>query len=125
MITTVAEQRRKISMNVKSALELLASCLIYSSIVILIDFVLVFFFIGQLTQIISPLSMVMLIEGGLGLIVGGAVASYSPIVSKFEEVFFHSEPWTAARQKQAEKQGLAWIATGSLLVLVAFLISAV
>jgi len=125
VITTVAEQRRKISMNVKSALELLASCLIYSFIVILIDFVLVFFFIGQLTQITSPLSMVMLIEGGLGLIIGGAVALYSPIVSKVQEVFFHSEPWTAARQKQAEKQALAWIATGSILVLVAFLISAV
>lgn len=125
MITTVAEQRRKISMNVKSALELLASCLIYSSIVILIDFVLVFFFIGQLTQIISPLSMVMLIEGGLGLIVGGAVASYSPLGAKINAVFFYSKPWNAERRKEAEKQAGAWIITGIILVFAALLVSAV
>jgi len=66
----------------------------------------------------------MLAEGGLGLTVGGAIALYSPIVSKMSEVLFHSKPWSATRQKEAEEQAKAWIVTGTILVLLALLISA-
>ena len=110
--------------TVKSALELVASCLVYSLIVVLIDFVIILFFRRELNQIASSLSFVMLFEGGLGLTVGGGVVLYSPIGSKMEEVIFHSEPWNAKRQKEAEKQAEAWIVTGIILVFAALLISA-
>ncbi|MCJ7559249.1 hypothetical protein MUO79_01360 [Candidatus Bathyarchaeota archaeon] len=108
---------------VKTVLELLASCLIYSLVVALIDFVLIFFF-RSLDQIASSLSFVMLVEGGVGLTVGGVVAFFSPLSGKIEEVIFHSDPWNANRQKEAEKQARTWIVTGLLLVLVSFLVSA-
>jgi len=109
----------------KTVLELLAKSLLYSLIVILIDFVLIFFLQGGLNQITDSLSFVMLLEGGIGLTVGGAVASYSPLSAKISEVFFHSKPWNAKRQKEAEKQARAWIATGIILVFAALLLSAV
>lgn len=109
----------------KSVLELLARSLLYSLIVILIDFVLIFSLQGGLYQISDSLSFIMLFEGGIGLTVGGAVASYSPLSAKISEVFFHSKPWNAKRQKEAEKQARAWIVTGIILVLAALLVSAV
>jgi hypothetical protein len=67
----------------------------------------------------------MLLEGGIGLSVGSAVASYSPLGAKINEVFFHSKPWNAKHQKEAEKQARAWIVTGIILVFAALLVSAV
>jgi hypothetical protein len=109
----------------KTVLELLARCLLYSLIVILIDFVLIFSLQGGLNQITASLSLVMLLEGGIGLSVGGAVASYSPLGAKINAVFFYSKPWDAKRQKEAEKQARAWIVTGIILVFAALLVSAV
>jgi hypothetical protein len=65
----------------------------------------------------------MLVEGGLGLTVGGAVVLYSPIGSKIGEIIFHSEPWSAKREKEAEKQATTWIVTGSILVFAVLLVS--
>jgi len=109
----------------KTVLELLARCLFYSSIVIVIDFVLIFAFQGGLNRITDSLSFVILLEGGIGLTAGGATASYSPLGAKINEVFFHSKPWNAKRQKEAEKQARAWIVTGVILVFEALLVSAV
>ncbi len=55
-------------------LELLARSLLYSLIVILIDVVLLFVIQGSLNQIAFTLSLLMLLEGGIGLTVGGTVA---------------------------------------------------
>jgi hypothetical protein len=109
----------------KTVLELLARSLLYSLIVILIDFVLIFALQGGLNQITDSLSFVILLEGGIGLTVGGAAASYSPLGAKISEVFFHSKPWDAKRQKEVEKQARTWITTGIILVFAALLVSAV
>jgi hypothetical protein len=109
----------------KTVLELLARCLIYSLIVIAIDFVLIFAFQGGLNQIVESLSFVMLFEGGIGLTVGGAAVFYSPLGAKISEFFFHSKPWNAKRLKEVENQARAWIVTGSILVFAALLLSAV
>lgn len=105
-------------------LELLARSLLYSLIVILIDVVLLFVIQGSLNQIAFTLSLLMLLEGGIGLTVGGTVAFYSPVGAKISEILFHSKPWTAQRQKEAEKHARTWIATGIILVLASFVISA-
>jgi len=108
----------------KLVLELLGRCLLYSMIVIVIDFVVIFAFQGGLDQMIDSLSFVILLEGGLFLIVGGAVASYSPLSAKISEVLFHSKPWTAKRLKEAERQARTWIVTAIILVFIALLVSA-
>jgi hypothetical protein len=109
----------------KTILELLAASLLYSLIVILVDLVIVFFFVGDINQITSPLSLVVLFEGGIALTVGGGVAVYSPLGAKISEIFFRSKPWNAKRLKEVENQARVWIATGAVLVFIALLLSAV
>jgi hypothetical protein len=111
--------------QIKFVLKLLVSCCVYALIVLLIDFVSILLLRVEQANFVSILSLLMLLEGGLGLIIGSAVALYSPVISKVEEVIFHSEPWDAKRQKQAEKQGYSWIVTGGILVLLALLVSAI
>ena len=118
--------RRQNYMVIKKTLpELLARTLLYTFIIILIDFVIIISLQRELNQITESLSFVLLFEGGIGLTVGGAAASYSPVSAKISEVLFHSKPWNAKRQKEAEKQARAWIATGIIFVFAALLLSAV
>ena len=108
----------------RSLLELLAKTLIYSLIVILIDLIIIFFIINELNQIVDALSFVLLFEGGMGLTIGGVTASYTPIGAKISEVFFHTKPWNANRQKEVEKQAIILIVTGIFLVVWALFLSA-
>lgn len=109
----------------KIVLQLFIRFLIYSLIVIMIDFVLIFVIMGGINQIKSVLSFVLLSEGGIGLIAGGATALYSPSVAKITEVLFHSKPWNFKRQKETEKQAKELILMGILLIFEALLLSAV
>jgi heme A synthase len=110
--------------NHKDALEFVSRCLLYSFIVISIDFVVVFFLSGEYTKNMYLLSFIALIEGGMALIIGGAVASYSPLSAKLSEIIFHTKPWNAKRQKEVEANARTWITTGVFLVLGALLLSA-
>ncbi|GEM_PF-2508860 len=105
-------------------LELFARSMFYSLIVILVDFVLLFAIQGSLNQVFFALSLLILLEGGIGLTVGGVVAFYSPVGAKISEILFHSKPWTAQRQREAEKHARTWIVTGIILVFASFVISA-
>ena len=97
-------------------------CLIYSFIIIFIDFLICFFFIG-LNQLFYTLSLVVLLEGGVCLVGGGAAVLYSPSIAKINEVLFHSKPWTATQQKQIEKQIYVLIGIGAFLIVEALLLS--
>jgi hypothetical protein len=107
----------------KTVLESLSRCLIYSLTIILIDSIVIFALQGGLTQIIDSISFIVLLEGGIGLTVGGAVASYSPIGAKMGELLFHSKPWNAKRRKETERQARTWILTGIILICAALLLS--
>ena len=108
----------------KSLMELLAKTLIYSLIVIIIDFIILFILTEGLNQIVDALSFVLLLEGGIGLTMGGASASYTPVSAKISELVFHSKPWNAKRQKEVERQARILIVTGIFLVFSALLLSA-
>jgi hypothetical protein len=107
----------------KSAQELLAKSLVYSLIVVVIDFVVILFLASD--QLTYVLSFVVLLEGGICLIAGGASVFYSPSAAKISEVLFHSKPWDAKRQKQIEQQLQVFIVTGAFLVGEALLLSAI
>jgi hypothetical protein len=110
--------------KLKQALELTASCLIISLAVTLVDLIIILVFTREPKQVVSNLALVMLIEGALGLIIGGAIAIFSPAASRIGEGVLRSKPWDAKRLKEVEKQGATWIVTGIFLVLVGFLVSA-
>ena len=112
-------------MSWKIVLAIFAKFLLYSLIVILIDTILIVSFTWGIDhQTKYSLSFVMLLEGGIGLIVGGAVALYSPSVSKMREVLFHFEPWSFERQKQIGEEVKPLIITGFILIGEALLLSA-
>lgn len=108
----------------KTALKLFARFLLYSLIVILIDFILITVLKGEGVQIKYTLSFVMLIEGGIGLIIGGATVLYSPSVGKVIEVLFNSKPWNSKQQNETEEQAKGLIITGTILIFEALILSA-
>lgn len=69
-------------------------------------------------------TLVLLGEGGLALVVGGVVSSFSPMIGKIGEVVFRSEPWDAKRLREAEGTGRAWMMTGTFLFLFGLFASA-
>jgi hypothetical protein len=86
--------------------------------------VVVFFFTLGSDRLVFYLSLLLLVEGGLALTVGGTLAFFSPTIGKIGEDVFRREPWDAKKQKAAEKQARAWIITGTFLVFASFLVSA-
>jgi hypothetical protein len=104
--------------------KLIINCLLYSLVVALIDLVAVLLLSPDFGQVIYKLTLLLLIEGGLALVVGGAIATYSPVLSKVSEVLFRTKPWSSQGRKEAEKQGEPWIVSGFILVVVGLLISA-
>lgn len=107
----------------KHLLKLVASCCIYSLVVLSIDTAAILLLKVEPIGMVLTLSLIVLFEGGIALIVGSAVAFYAPVIRKVEETIFHSEPWDAKKQKQTEKQGHPWIVTGGILVLASLLLS--
>jgi hypothetical protein len=110
--------------RVRLFLESLIWCLVYSFVVILVDFVLILIFGQDLDRVILSLSFVLLVEGSVGLIVGGALGMNSPIIARIGESVFHSKTRGAEGHKGIEKQAKSWILTGLILVFAALLLSA-
>lgn len=110
--------------KIRLALELIATCFIYSLIIFIATFAVLFLPFKNLENVLSILPLVLLLEGGIGMGVGGAIASFSSTAARIGESLLRSKPWDAKRQEEAERQARNWIVTGGLLVLVGFVISA-
>ena len=110
--------------NCKKISNSLIKSLIYSLIIAIFDIIIIFLINWNSTQITYSLSLILLIEGGIFLIIGGAVSLYTPSVEKLNEVIFHSKPWNAKRQKEIEKQMAIIILTGVVLIIEALILSA-
>ncbi len=98
--------------------------MVYSSVVILANFIVAFIVAGDIHAYLASISLFLLLEGGVCLAIGGAAVMYSPMSSKILEVLFKSEPWNAKRQKEVEKKAGLWIVSGVIIVVVALFISA-
>lgn len=85
--------------------------------------VIVFILARDYSQTLLFFTYAMLIEAGGALVVGGAVANFSPAIGKLGESVVHSTPWDAKRIREAEKQARIWIVTGAFLLLLGLLIS--
>ena len=110
--------------RLKSAVKFTSECFAISIIVALVDLGVVYLFVRDPIRVVLYLSLVLLLEGGLGLLVGGIVASFSRVINKIGEKLHRSESWTATSQKEAERNSRPWIVTGVLLLLLGLLVSA-
>ncbi len=111
--------------KIREVLNIAIMSIIYSLIVILINAIIIFIFTQDTVQILYWLSFITLIEGGLGLVVGGGTTLYSPILTKTSEKLFNSEAWNYKKQKRVEQQSKKWIIMGSFLIIEALIISAI
>lgn len=110
--------------KLKEAAVLIALSVVFSVVVVAIDLAVLLVFIRDTSRLLSDIELMTLAEGGIGLVVGGGIAFFSRAINKFTEGVFHSEPWTAERQREAERQGRIWIATAIFLVAESLIISA-
>jgi hypothetical protein len=71
------------------------------------------------------LSLMLFLEGGLGLILGvGISLSSTPSVSKAGETLFGTAPWSRDAEKHAEKVGWKWMLGSTFLIIIGFMASA-
>lgn len=108
----------------KKVLTFFVKLFLYSAILILIDASIIFLVCYRADTFAYVLSLTILIEGGLGLIFGSILASFSPSTVKLSEILFNSEPWNLTRQKEIEKQMRTIIITSLILVIEGLLVSA-
>ncbi len=111
-------------LRVKAILHLLVNCLIYALVITFVTTIVIIVFTRNLGEILLLLSYGLLAEGGLSLVIGGLLTSFSPTINKIGEVIVHSEPWDAKRQKDVERTARNWITTGVILFLIGLVISA-
>jgi len=104
---------------------LLASCAIYAIIIAFATLIVILVFTQEVERILLYLSYAFLLEGGLMLVTGGVIASFSRTIGKIDESVFRSKPWDAKRLKEAEGQARIWIVTGIFLFLIGLLVSAI
>lgn len=108
----------------KSTLILLVSCAVYALVVALPTLAVILVFTQEVERILLYLSHALLVEGGLALVTGGVVASFSPAIGRVSAGIFNKKPWDAKRLKAAEGDARVWIVTGTFLFLMGFLVSA-
>jgi len=71
------------------------------------------------------LTLLLFLEGGLGLIIGVAIAlSSGPSVAKAGETLFGTSPWSAGAQRHAEKASLRWMLASGYIIIIGFIVSA-
>jgi hypothetical protein len=74
----------------------------------------------------NTLTLVLLLEGGTGLLSGVGIAlSSTPSISRIGHATIGTAAWSRDAEKNAERVGLKWMVAASLLVLVGFALSIV
>jgi hypothetical protein len=74
----------------------------------------------------NTLTLVLLLEGGIGLLSGVGIAlSSTPSISRIGHATIGTAAWSRDAEKNAERVGLKWMAAASLLALLGFALSIV
>lgn len=72
----------------------------------------------------NTLTLVLLLEGGIGLLSGVGIAlSSTPSISRLGHVTLGTAAWSRDAEKNAERVGVKWMVTASLVALVGFALS--
>src|SRR5207245_10429322 len=74
----------------------------------------------------NTLTLVLLLQGGIGLLSGVGIAlSSTPSISRTGHATIGTDAWSRDAEKNAEIVGLKWMVAASLLVLIGFALSIV
>jgi len=101
----------------------LAVTFVFASLVVLLDVVGLLAITHSIPK--PTLTLLLFLEGGLGLATSVAIAlSSGPSVAKAGETLFGTSPWSPGAQKHAEKASLRWMFASGYLVIIGFMVSA-
>jgi hypothetical protein len=94
-----------------------------ASVTTLADLIILPAFLGSTSK--TTLVLVLLLEGGLGLIAGSAIAlSSTPSISKTGEIMFGRAPWSKEGERNAERVAGKWMIASTLLIIIGFALAA-
>jgi hypothetical protein len=94
-----------------------------ASVITLADSIILPAVLGSASK--TTLVLVILLEGGLGLIAGSAIAlSSTPSISKTGEIMFGRAPWSREGERNAERVAGKWMIASTLLIIIGFALSA-
>jgi hypothetical protein len=115
---------RVLSQKTRQTLVYLKKPVIAAFIVILLDLAGMMLITGSLPK--TTLALVMLLEGGTGLLAGAGIAlSSTPSISKVGEITIGSARWSREGERHAERVAGKWIIASSLMILAGFALSIV
>ncbi len=98
--------------------------MVYSCFVLLADSVGFLLWQGSVPRL--TLVLTLFLEGGLGLLVGVAIAlSSTPSVARVGEVLVGTSPWSREGEDRARRTGARWMLVSVFLILIGFVVSAV
>jgi hypothetical protein len=102
---------------------LFLEALLLSNIVVLFDIIFISFLTTNVAAAIYMLSLVTLLEGGIGLVFGGLmVVGAGPTFSKIGEKAFHGTPYSARRARDSEANARVFFFFSAILIAVGFFI---
>jgi len=111
------------SETLRRVLNYLKRPLVGAAIVALSDPIFLQLVLGAFSK--TTLVLALLLEGGVGLIVGSAIAlSSTPSISKAGEIVFERAPWSREGERNAERVAGKWMIASALLILAGFALSA-
>ncbi len=101
---------------------MLAKSFLYAILLLPVDVVALLFLTGTVSR--TTLTLVLFLEGGLGLLIGvGISLSSTPSISRLGETAFGTSAWSREAQRYAEGVGLKWMLVSALLVILGFAVS--
>ena len=119
-----SENERAVSKGTgRKVLGLLLEALLLCNVLVLFNTIFVSFFISDVASAIYMISLITLLEGGLGLVFGGLfVVAAGPTVSKIGEKVFHGAPYSAKRARDSDANARVFFFFSVILIFVGFLI---
>ncbi len=99
--------------------------LLLCDILVLFNLIIVSLFASGYPVVLYYTSLVTVLEGGLGLVLGGlSVVAAGPSITKVQEKLVHGEPWSAKRARESEARARVFFFFSAYLIVIGFLISA-
>ena len=96
--------------------------LLTTLVLTIVDILVLILVLGSVPR--TTLFLILLLEGGLGLLLGSAVAlSSTPSISKIGEVTIGTASWSKESERNAERVGWKLMFAALLLIIVGFVVS--
>ena len=110
--------------NGRLLLNYLRKPFLVASVITVADSLALLLALGRVSR--DTLTLILFLQGGLGLIVGvGVSLSSTPSVATVSERLFGTDPWSRDAEKHAERVGWKWLIASAFLIAIGLMASAI